>query len=202
MIKNIIFDIGKVLVDYDWARYLKSYGFDEEKEQTIAYALFASGTWNELDRGAIPIPELEELFVAHAPQYRDDILRVFRNSGGTIQRLDYAIPWITSLKERGYHVYYLSNYSEFMIDATRSALDFLPHTDGGVFSCDVRLIKPEPAIYRALLEKYPSIIPEESVFLDDVEKNVQGAQAIGIHGIVFQNYEQAKAELELLLKQN
>lgn len=202
MIKNIIFDIGKVLVDYDWTRYLKSYGFEEEKEKTIAYALFASGIWNELDRGVIPIPELEELFVSHAPQYREDILTVFRNSGSTIKRLDYAIPWIKSLKERGYHVYYLSNYSEFMIDATRNALDFLPYTDGGVFSCDVKLIKPEPEIYRALLEKYHDLIPEESVFLDDVEKNVQGAQAFGIHGIVFQNFEQARAELDLLLKHN
>ncbi len=201
MIKNIIFDIGKVLVDYDWTQYLKSYEFEPEKEAAVAAALFGGESWKELDRGALPLPEIEELFVSGAPQYRDDILRVFRDSGRCIRRLDYAIPWITSLKERGYGVYYLSNYSEFMIEATRQALDFLPYTDGGVFSCDVKLIKPEPEIYQALTERYPSIVPEESVFLDDVAENVAAARAQGFHGIVFSSREQASGELEALLMQ-
>lgn len=199
MIKNVIFDIGKVLVDYDWDKYLKSYGFDEEKEKKIAYALFGSGAWLELDRGALSISEQEALFVSHAPQYREDVLRVFRNSGSCITKLDYAIPWITDLKKQGYGVYYLSNYSEFMINATRQALDFLPYMDGGLFSCDAKLIKPEPDIYRTLLQKYPSIVPEESVFLDDVQANVDEAKKQGFYGIVFLDNVQATAELEELL---
>ena len=196
MIKNIIFDIGKVLVDYDWKTYLKSYGFAAEEEETIAQALFCGPTWKELDRGVMSIAEIEEAFVSHAPQYREDILRVFRHSGSCIWRLDYAIPWICSLKERGYHVYYLSNYSEWMIERTKNALDFLPFMDGGLFSCEAKCVKPEPEIYQALIDRYPSIVPEESVFLDDVPENIDAAKKLGMHGIVFQSKELTEMELE------
>lgn len=199
MIRNIIFDIGNVLVGYDWRQYLSGFGFAPDKEAVIARAVFGSAEWNELDRGVVPIPELEERFAANAPQYREDILRVFRGCGNCILRRSYAIPWILDLKERGFHVYYLSNYSEYMIDRTRAALDFLPFTDGGLFSCEVKQIKPEPAIFYSLMERYPSILPEESVFFDDVEKNARAASALGFHGIVFRDREQAEAELEKLM---
>ena len=199
MIKNIIFDIGRVLVDYDWRAYVHSYGFSPEKEAAIIHALFGRNVWQELDRGALTMDEIREAFVAGAPAYRDDILTVFNNSGSCIVRLDYAIPWICSLKERGYRIYYLSNYSAWMIEQTRAALDFLPYMNGGLFSYEAKLIKPEPEIYRALIDRCPQIVPEESVFLDDMEENVAAAKSFGMNGIVFRNKKQAEAELELLL---
>lgn len=200
MIRTIIFDIGRVLVDYDWKAYLKSYGFDPKEEETIARTVFGGPTWKELDRGVLSIPELEDAFVSLAPQYREDILTVFRHSSRCIWRLDYAIEWICALKKRGYRVYYLSNYSEWMIERTRDALDFLPFMDGGLFSCEVGCVKPEPEIYQALLDRYPSIRPEESVFLDDVAENTAAAETFGMHGIVFKSKGQAERELDELLK--
>lgn len=199
MIRNIIFDIGNVLVGYDWQQYLSGFGFPPDKEAAVARAVFGSNEWNEFDRGVIPIPELEERFVANAPQYRADILRVFRECGKCILRRDYAIPWIQDLKKRGFRVYYLSNYSEFMLAQTRSALDFIPCTDGGLFSCEVKHVKPEPEIFYSLMKRYPAICPEESVFFDDVEKNTRAACALGFHGIVFRDREQAEAALKSLL---
>lgn len=198
MIRNIIFDIGNVLVGYDWQQYLDSFRFPAEKRDAIARAVFGSDTWNELDRGIVPIPELEERFAANAPRYRTDILRVFRSCGKCILRRDYAIPWIQDLKKRGFHVYYLSNYSEFMIAQTRSALDFIPYMDGGVFSCEVKQIKPDPEIFYSLLKRCPSIRPDESIFFDDTEKNTQAACTLGFHGIVFRDKEQAEADLKKL----
>lgn len=201
MIRNIIFDIGCVLVAFDWENYLKSYGFTTEKEETISRALFGGPMWKELDRGVMSIPEIEDAFVAFAPQYRDDILQVFRKSGECIRQFDYAVPWICSLKERGYRIYYLSNYSDWMIGQTKAALSFLPYMDGGLFSYEAKLIKPDLKIYQALTARYPSILPEESIFLDDSPENINAARSFGMHGIVFESKGQAEAKLEELLKQ-
>ncbi|MDO4324385.1 MAG: HAD family phosphatase, partial [Lachnospiraceae bacterium] len=198
MIRNIIFDIGGVLVGFDWPGYIKQYGFAPEKEAAITQALMDGPVWKELDRGIWTMEELLEGFISLAPQYREDVRRVFLNSGGCIYRQEYAIPWITSLKKRGYHVYFLSNYSEWMIEQTKDALDFLPYLDGGIFSCDVKQIKPDAAIYQSLLKKYPAIRPEESVFLDDSAANVEAAGKLGFYGIVVQDHAQADRELEKL----
>ena len=200
MIRNIIFDIGRVLAVYDWETYLKSYGFEPKKEAAIANAMFAGPVWAELDRGAWPVDRLLKEFTARAPQYRDSILEVFDKAEGCIRKLEYAKPWIASLKEQEYRVYYLSNYSKLMVDKTLSALDFLPLMDGGLFSYEVKQVKPEPEIYRSFLSRYPQVLPEESVFLDDRPENIRAAAAFGIEGILFQSWEQAANELEALLK--
>ena len=70
--------------------------------------------------------------------------------------------------------------------------------DGGVFSCHIHAVKPKPAIYEYLLNKY-HLKAEESVFFDDREVNVNAANALGIHGIVFSSYEQARDDLEHLI---
>ena len=93
---------------------------------------------------------------------------------------------------------YLSNYSEFVMEAKPEVLDFLPLMDGGVFSCYVGIIKPDPAIYTGLFRKY-DLIPEECVFIDDKPENVQAAKDLGMAGIVFSSYDQAKGDLDRLL---
>ena len=203
MIRNIIFDIGGVLVGFDWPGYIKQYGFDAQKEAAVTEALISDPVWKELDRGIWSMEQLLEGFMALAPQYREDVRTVFLNSGKCIYRQKYAIPWITSLKTRGYHVYFLSNYSQWMIEQTKTALDFLPYLEGGIFSCDVQKIKPDDGIYQEFLKKYPAVRPCESVFLDDSPANVQTARKLGFYGIVVRNHAQAVAELrEKLFKSN
>lgn len=199
MIRNVVFDIGGVLVGFDWPSYIKKYGFEPEKAEAISRALIYGPVWKELDRGVWTMDQLLEGFASLAPQYREDVLKVFLNSGACIYRQEYAIHWIKSLQSRGFHTYFLSNYSQWMIEETKQALDFLPVLEGGIFSCDVRQIKPDADIYRTLMEHYPQITPEESVFLDDSPANVETAKSLGFHGIVFQSYEQAHEELETLL---
>ncbi len=195
MIRNIIFDIGGVLVDYDWKTYLRGFCFPPEKENAIANATFLSTAWSELDREALSIDEITAMMTASAPEYSADILTVFGGLHRTIGRRDYACGLIRSLKNRGFKVYYLSNYSSYTLNRTRGALDFLPLMDGGLFSYEVKQVKPEPEIFASLLARYPSIRPEESVFFDDSAVNVEAAQKLGFHGIVFQNPSQAMAEL-------
>ena len=77
------------------------------------------------------------------------------------------------------------------------ALEFLEYVDGGILSYRDGVIKPDPAIYRLLLDRY-SLNPEECVFLDDIQKNLDAAKAFGIHTILFRSMEQAREELRAL----
>ena len=197
MIKTIIFDIGNVLMKFDYMPYVKRLLGDDEAVYRVNGAIWRSGYWNELDRGG-DVTELFSLMLAADPEYQDEIRLTFENVGQCMFRMEYAIPWIQALKARGYQVLFLSNYSRYIMDAKPEVLDFLPYMDGGVFSCDVRLVKPDPAIYQTICKKY-ALVPGECVFLDDNAANVQAARAFGINAILFTDYERANAELEVIL---
>ena len=199
MIKNIIFDVGKVLVEYDPDGMMKKLGFDEETLQTVNQAVFQNESWNESDRGVLSPEELLEAFIANNPAYEKEIRQVIDAVGDTISLMPYAVEWVKGLKERGYHLYILSNYAEYTYEKTSHKMEFLPYMDGVVFSYRCKLIKPEKEIYEYICKTY-ELKPEESVFLDDRKDNVEAARNMGMHGIVFENYAQGSETLEQLLK--
>ena len=197
--ENIIFDVGQVLVSYDWESYLKAFHFSAEEEKLIAEKVFKSQIWNERDRGLFPEEEYRKRFIAELPaEYEADVKRVIEESGKTIGIKDYAETWTSYLKSQGYHLYILSNYSQFMLDQTRPGkMPFLKNMDGVIFSCEVQQIKPEADIYETLLSRF-GLKPEESVFLDDRPENCEAARKLGIHAIEFHDLKQAAKELEKL----
>ena len=196
-IKNIIFDVGQVLVDYDWETYLDSFGFEPAKRERIAKATFQSPVWDERDRGLYEEDVYLKQFQELDPEDAEDIEKVIRGTGGTIHKRPYADTWVKYLKSKGYHLYILSNYASYMIDHTKKELTFRKEMDGEVFSCYVNQLKPEPEIYQTILDKY-QLKPEESVFIDDRPENCQGAQGQGIHTICFKDFKQVTADLEKL----
>ena len=111
MIRNIVFDIGNVLIGFDAMDYLVSL-FGEEKAVRIAKAVFGTGYWQELDIARLSVEEILELFYSTEPELRDEIKEAFDRIGECVTRLDWPIPLIDSLKEKGYGVYFLSNMSE------------------------------------------------------------------------------------------
>ena len=197
MIKNVIFDIGNVLMKFDYMPYIRTLLKDENTVYRVNGAIWRSGCWSDLDRGRDPDTVYARMLEIE-PAYRREIRLAFENVGQCMFRMEYAIPWIQELKGRGYRVLYLSNYSHYAMQANPDVLDFLPYMDGGVFSCDVGMIKPEAGIYRELCTKY-ELIPSECVFLDDFAENVAAARAYGMKAILFGNYKQARKELESLL---
>lgn len=197
MIHNIVFDIGNVLTDFRWKEFLMDKGFDKEMIRRIAKASVESPLWKEIDRGEWDREKLMEEFVKLDPEIEEELHLAYDNVHGMVTPRDYAIPWIKELKEKGYRVYYLSNFSDKAYEECADALEFIPHTDGGILSYREKMIKPDPKIYRCLLERY-GLKAEECVFLDDLEVNVEAARAEGFAGIVFETKEQAERELALL----
>lgn len=193
MIKNIIFDIGNVLLEFEWRDYLRSL-FDEETAEKVGYAVFLSGHWKELDRAVLSEEEIVGLFCKEGPDVQDEIREAFDRIGECVQRCDWPVPLVDSLKERGYNVYFLSNMSEHVMGSNPAAFDFVSHMDGGIFSCHVHLIKPDPAIYEKLLEKY-DLTPEECIFIDDHAENTAEARKLGLKAITFESREQLEKDL-------
>ena len=198
MIRNIVFDIGNVLAEFSWREHLARFGFTGEKAERIGKAMMLNPTWNELDRGVWSREKLLQSFIKEAPDLEQEIRLVFSDLSTIVRKFPKSDSWVQSLKDRGYHVYYLSNYSSYVRKDTEKELTFMKLMDGGIMSYEVQLIKPDLAIYQTLMERY-DLQPEECVFLDDTVRNVEAAQALGIAGIVVTSQEQAKKELETLL---
>ena len=187
MIKSIVFDIGNVLMRWgykDWIRTI----YDEETANMVTKSLWDRGYWEKLDQGVWKPWNALSAAINYIPEYEPHIREAFGRVGECLERYDYAIPWIRELKELGYRVYYLSNYPRFLRRLRPDVLDFVPETDGGVFSCDVQLLKPDAAIYARLCAEY-GLEPEECLFIDDTEKNCEAARRFGMQAIRFENYE-------------
>lgn len=200
MITTIIFDIGNVLVDFCWEEYLQSFGFSKEIEERLAKALMLSPVWDEFDRGVLSDEEMLHRFIQNDPEIEKQIRLVYKNINGILKRRSYAIPWIKELKSKGFRVLFLSNFSRKSEIECADTIDFIPYMDGGIFSYQEKLIKPDPAIYKLLLERY-KLIANECVFFDDREDNCEAAKALGIHAVVFKSKESAEKALEVLIKE-
>ena len=196
-IDSIIFDVGMVLVNYDWKSYLDRFPYSPETKRRIGKAVFDSPTWNEQDRGTLHPGEYVRQFVENDPELEEEILQVLSTNEKTISVYEYSETWVRYLKERGYKLYILSNYPERLLEKTRPDMTFLKYMDGIIFSSEVKQVKPEPEIYQTLLQTF-HITPERSVFLDDRQNNLDAASKFGIHTILFKNFKQAAAELKKL----
>ena len=189
MIRNMVFDIGNVLMDFRWKEYMRSlFSENEALIQTINQGIWHNGCWAAMDKGEMDGAATLRSAVAFAPQYEKEIKLTLDRVAHAFHKFGYAVPWVQELKGMGLNVYYLSNYSAFSIAANPDVMDFIPYMDGGVFSFEVKAVKPDPEIYRCLCDKY-DLKPEECLFTDDVPANVKGAQACGFQGIVFEGYE-------------
>ena len=198
-IKTVIFDIGGVMVGLGRIRFFEQFGYAPKISEQVMNSTVKSRHWKELDRGILTDEEVIDRFVKDAPELENEIRHCMENVHGIVYRLDTSIPWIRSLKDRGMQVLYLSNYSMKVAKDNEDAMDFLPYMDGGLLSCDYKVIKPDPDFYQILIDKY-DLVPSECVFLDDLEANLETARQLGIHTIRVKDHEQAKADLEKMLE--
>lgn len=197
MIRTIIFDIGNVLTVFGWKNFLHSFGFPPEIEKRVGKATVDNPFWHEFDKGFLSDEEMLEGFIRNDPSVEKELREIYVSLHGIVTKADYAIPWIKALKKAGYQVLVLSNFSDKVRRENGDALDFLEYVDGGILSYKDGVIKPDPAIYSLLLERY-GLKPEECVFLDDMQPNLDAAARFGIHTILFRSYEEAQEELKKL----
>lgn len=185
MIKNVIFDYGNVLIDWNPAYlFLPVFNGDEDKCRFFTDNVCNREWFTRMDRGEsmdVCVAELQ----ARYPQYADAVAmfrdRWFEMCNGELPGM---FELIQDLKSKGVGVYGLTNWPAETFTEARRRFRTLASIDNYVVSSSVKLAKPEPAIYQLLLSKY-NLKPEECVFIDDRKDNVDAAKALGMSGIVY-----------------
>ena len=195
MITTIVLDIGNVLAHFRWKEYLEECNYTPEIIDRIAKATVLSGFWNEWDRGERDEEELIAESIAKDPGVEGEILTFFQSFDKIVKEYPYSKSFVKTLKQNGYKVYLLSNYSKKHFSLSKPTFEFIHYVDGGVISYEVKSIKPEPKIYQTLIDNY-SINPAEAVFLDDLAANLEGAKPFGFHTIQVKSYDQMIGELK------
>ncbi len=195
MVKNIIFDFGNVLVEYNIKEFMLKKGIAPDMIKRILKATIMGPFWDEFDRGALTEDEAFAGFLSIDPEIEKELHIAFDNITGMLIKRDFAIPWVKELKAAGFNVYYLSNYSKKAFIECADSIDFIPYMDGGVLSHQELMVKPNPEIYKVLINRY-GLVPEECVFLDDTPENVEVAKSLGMKGIVFTTKDEAMQELK------
>lgn len=199
MIRNVVFDVGNVLVNFCWQELMDDLGLSRLKEQ-FGNTVFGSHWWGELDRGVLDEDEVLNFLREDNREHYKEFDLIWSNRDKLVEPYDYTLKMIDALKERGLKVYLLSNYPKnlFELHTKSGCFPFIDKVDGKVVSGFVKLVKPEREIYEYLLNKY-SLKAEECVFLDDRKENIEAAKKLGMNGILFEEYEQAWTELEQLM---
>lgn len=185
MIRNIVFDMGNVLIRFDPVYFMDRAGITDPKDRKlILNELFLSIEWAQMDEGTLTEKTAEPSILSRFPERLHDTVRSLLYSWAYPRDM---IPGmedlVRNLKTEGYGIYLLSNAStaqhEYWPRFTVSR-----YFDGKLISCDVRMVKPNPGIYRKFTERF-SLHPEECVFIDDSPANAAAAAACGWQGIVF-----------------
>lgn len=196
-IDTVVFDIGNVLTDFAWDKFLVFKGYDDKMVERIAKATVYSDDWVEYDKGNLTNEEIIARFVENDPEIRSEIEDSFKNIDGIILKREKTIPWIRALKAAGYKVLYLSNFSKQALEGCPDAMAFLDETDGGILSYREHVVKPDPAIYNLLVSRY-NLTPSKTVFIDDTQVNIEAARNLGWKGIIYRDYNQVVDELATL----
>ncbi|MBQ0059687.1 MAG: HAD family phosphatase [Lachnospiraceae bacterium] len=198
MIKNIVFDMGKVLMSFGWRNVCKQYGLTEEATE-IVHKEFKD-LWQKALVDAIPYPEMHDEYLRRYPEHAEELHTYLTHVHEGMRALDYTHAWTKELKEQGYHLYVLSNWTRFNHErlVADGTFDYLENFDGQIWSYAVKQAKPDSAIYQTLLDRY-DLIADECVYFDDVEENIAAGNQAGLHGVLFESFEQAKAALADLL---
>lgn len=182
-IKNIIFDFGGVLMDWNPRYFFKNHFQDDEKMEYFLKHI-AADSWNaEQDRGRT-LKEGTEIQVRKHPEWEQE-LRAYYDNWTTMLKSDIPqnVAVLRKLGNTGYELFGLTNWSHETFPYTLKNYDFFKLFEGKiVVSGEEKLIKPDPEIWRVLLNRY-SLKAEESVFIDDNAKNIEVARSLGFKTI-------------------
>ena len=188
--KNIIFDLGNVLLEWNPHRFLK------EMDLPMHFMeIFQSLLWATHDGGLLTREELIEKL----PSQYDKAVFAYclERIAPSLTPISEMIDTVHEVRRQGYKVYILSNMPKELHLELKQLHDFFQYFDGQVYSYEVKAIKPQPQIYQALINNY-TLKSHESIFIDDLEMNIRAAKELGIEGIVCKNPAQVRAELQLL----
>ena len=195
MVKNIIFDYGGVLLDWNPHYLYDPYFGDKDKAEWFLTNI-CTYEWNAQHDNGKPIAEGTAELIAQYPEwekeirmYYDDFMKMM---GGQIPGMEELVK---GLKVKGYRVFGLSNWSVETFALVRPVYPVLDLMEDMVISGVERVMKPDHRIFELALDRF-GVKASETVFIDDNPNNVKAANEVGIHGVLFQSKEQLTKALD------
>lgn len=199
MIKNLIYDFGKVLVDYDFDRFYRDLIADDDRRAVFSEYMSDPANIRKMDRGLKPFEEVIADLAPGLPGYEKECEDFSRRKPEVVfAEIPGMRELLTRLKAEGYRLYGLTNW-DTQVYVTLNQFDIFKLLDGMVISSEEHVVKPEPEIYHRLFDKF-GLIPEECIFTDDRPENIEGGRREGMEGIIFASTSQYETELRTLLR--
>ncbi len=206
---NLVFDFGAVLIEWQPARLVASH-FPElaatpEAAQQAARSIFGHADWHDFDRGALSADGVAQRTAQRLALHLDEVRRLVSGIGERLTPIQETMDLVAELAQRrdqrgDVRLYYLSNMPAPYARTLEKKYAFLSWFDGGIFSGDVQRSKPDVAIYQLLQSRY-ALEPAQTLFVDDVQDNVDVACSLGWGGLRFVSALQLRSSLANLLPQ-
>ena len=187
MIRNMVFDMGNVLIHYDSRRASGRFAADHEEMEAVNTSVFVSPEWLMLDMGVISQEEALARMTARLPDgHAREAARLCLEHWH--EYCMWPVPGmeelVTDLKNQGYRLYLCSNASLRMLDCYQDTIPGIRLFDGVLFSAEVKCVKPQKEMYGHLFRRF-GLKPEECFFVDDLPANIQAARECGMDGYCF-----------------
>lgn len=198
MIKNIVFDLGNVLISFKPFEFLEKNHYPENIVTKILSDIFGSKEWLMLDNGDINTSEGIDAIALKSSLKKEEIAHIFNLRTEMMYPLDQNVRLLPELRKHGFRLYFLSNFPLDIFEEIKTGYYFFRYFDGGVISSEVKFSKPDKRIFEILLDKY-SLIPGECLFIDDIEINVQAAEVSGMKGLITFGSENIAKEISEVL---
>lgn len=195
MIRNIVFDMGNVLIHWRPDIFVERMGIPEEDRPRLLLEVFGSVEWIQLDRGVITWEQATETMCHRLPERLHAAARELTQKWweNHLLPVEGMAQLVREIKSLGYGVYLLSNAKSDLPEY----FDRIPGSecfDGRIVSADWKLLKPQPELYRVLLQEY-GLKAEECFFVDDLNINIEAAILVGMSGAVFRGTDELRREL-------
>lgn len=184
MIKNVVFDLGNVLLDFNSDNIIADHIEDEKLHQRILKNIFESKEWIKLDKGEISASKATEIFIKRQPENEKLIKEIMHNWKFYLRPIKPNVEVLNKLANMNINLYILSNFHKEAFEVVYNKYDFFKHFDGMIISYQVKAVKPDKIIYEKLINSF-DILPKNTLFIDDSFKNIQAAEKLGFKTIHF-----------------
>lgn len=194
---NLVFDLGGVVLRWDPDAIIAGVFADPKIHPNVKAGVFSHPDWLELDRGTLDREDAIRRATQRTGIAEAEIRKLLYSVPASLVAFPDTVELLYRLKAKGHPLYCLSNMHLASLEHIERAHRFWDVFDGKVFSCRLNLCKPEPAIYEHLLSAF-GLKAHETLFMDDVQVNLDAAAQLGIRTLRFENAAQCERELRVL----
>ncbi|MDO4466710.1 MAG: HAD family phosphatase [Bacillota bacterium] len=197
MIRNVIFDLGNVLVRFNLNDVLKDLTEDEKVKEELFGFYFQSGLWHQYDQGLFSQKEMIQMGIQKFPDYADMITQFMHRWSEYVLPISSSMEVLKSVSQEK-NCYILSNIPEDCYQFVQEKTPIFSYVQGGIYSYQEKRIKPDLELYRILLQRY-ALEANESLFIDDRIENIEAANQLGFQTIHLTDVGKLKEEIEVKL---